>query len=189
MNYRVIDKKIIFNEFFKIEKATVSWRRSDGKLGRGVTRYVVRRGDSVGIIPMCPDGVILVRQFRYPAARKEIDPYLWEIPAGMIDKGEKPEVTAKRELKEEIGVESSKIMPLISFFLSPGALDEMFHLFYAPIDECKEIVQVGGVEEEEEDLEVKKFNREEIMEMIQSGRIIDSKTIASLMYYFLKFPV
>ena len=188
MLYHLKDKKIIFNEFFEIEKATVSWQRSSGKMGRSVTRYVIRRGDSVGIIPICPDGIILVRQFRYPAAKEGVDPYLWEIPAGMVDKGEKPEVTAKRELKEEIGVISSEIIPLISFFLSPGALDEMFHLYYTRINDCGEIVQVGGVEEEEEDLEVKKFDRSQIIKMIQNGEIIDSKTIASLMYYFLKFP-
>ena len=188
MQYNVIDKKIIFDEFFKIEKAKVSWERFNGKMGREVKRYVIRRGDSVGIIPICPDGVVLVRQFRYPAAREGVDPYLWEIPAGMVDKGEKPDVTARRELKEEIGVTSADIKPLISFFLSPGALDEMFHLYYAPINRCGEIVQIGGVEEEEEDLEIKKFTRSQISKMIQNGEIIDSKTIASLMYYFLKFP-
>ncbi len=188
MKHKVINKKIIFNEFFKIEKARVVWERSDGNMGREVTRYVIRRGDSVGIIPVCPDGIVLVRQFRYPAVREGIDGYLWEIPAGMVDNGEEPVKTAIRELKEEVGISSKELKPLISFFLSPGALDEMFHLFYVNLKLCNEVKKIGGVEEEEEDLIIKRFKRDKIIEMIDKGEIIDSKTIASLMYYFSKFP-
>ena len=186
--YRIIEKKIVFDEFFKIEKARVNWERSNGKMGRDVIRYVVRRGDSVGIIPECPDGIVLVRQFRYPAVRNGIDGFLWEIPAGMIDDGESPESTARRELSEEIGIDSDELKPLISFFLSPGALDEMFHLYYVKLNRCADIKQIGGVEEEEEDLVTAIFDRKKIVDMIDKGKIIDSKTIASLMYYFYRVP-
>ena len=187
-DYTVTESTIIFDEFFRIERAKVKWKRSDGSMGREVTRYVIRRGDSVGIIPVCGESIIMVRQFRYPAARKEVNPYLWEIPAGMVDKGEKPELTALRELKEEIGIEVSSIKPLISFFLSPGALDEMFHLFYVDLKSCDDLKKIGGVEEEEEDLLVGRFTRTDILKMIDTGEIVDSKTIASLLYYFSKFP-
>jgi ADP-ribose pyrophosphatase len=186
VKFELKGSSIVFNEFFKIEKADVSWEKHDGTMGEEVTRYVVRRGDSVGILPVCRDTgkIILVKQFRYPACGKGSDGYLWEIPAGMVFKGEKTEATARRELAEEIGIEAQSLTYLVSFFLSPGAMDEKFSLFYASIPDCSKLGTIGGNPHEHEDLLIKMFEKKMLMEMIKRGEIIDAKTIASILYYY-----
>jgi ADP-ribose pyrophosphatase len=178
VEYRVGESTVIFSEFFRVEKALVAWERWDGRMGEEVARYVVRRGDSVGILPVCDDGgeVVLVRQFRYPACGKGSDGYLWEIPAGMLDGEEDREQAARRELIEEIGLAPENMQYLLSFFLSPGAFDEKFHLFFASIPKGSSMGRVGGNPHEQEDLLIGKFEKEKLLMMI--------KTIASILFYF-----
>jgi len=186
MNYSVQEVKVIFQEFFTIERVKVRWELFDGRMGDERTRYVVRRGHSVGVIPECAKTgkIVLVQQFRYPAACTGGEGYLWEIPAGMIAGGENPLSTAKRELYEEIGVEGEKFTPLISFFLSPGALDEEFQLYSALIPDCSDLGRIGGNKREHEDILIEAFGRTQLLEMIKKNEIRDVKTIASLLYYF-----
>jgi ADP-ribose pyrophosphatase len=185
VRHKVKSSAIVFTEFFKVEKAHLSWEKHDGTMGEEVERYVIRRGDSVGILPVCEDTgkIVLVKQFRYPACQKGSDGYLWEIPAGMVSKDEDPETTARRELSEEIGIEVQKLTHLISFFLSPGVLDEQFTLFYASLSSCSEIGSIGGNPYEHEDLLIKMFDKEKLLQMIERGEIVDAKTIASILYY------
>ncbi len=188
MESDIKSSEIIFNEFFTIEKARVSWEQFDGSMGDEKTRYVVRRGDSVGVVALCNESrrVILIRQFRFPALRKGEDGYLWEIPAGMVRRGENPASTAERELFEETGLRPLEIKPLVSFFLSPGALDEKIHIFLALVPECGGKI-VTGNEEEDENLFLENFGEDEVMRMIKSREIVDGKSIAALLYFFCLF--
>lgn len=186
MKYEARGKKLIFSEFFRIERCRVRWEQFDGKMGDFQTRYAVRRGDSVGIIPVLETEVVLVRQFRYPAAGKGFDGYLWEIPAGMVREGEDIRATAARELREEIGVETREVKPVLSFYLSPGALDEKFHLFQADLPAGIRIGAVGGNVLEHENLMVKAFPFPVLLSMIEKSEIIDAKTIAALLYFLLR---
>ena len=87
MKSEILSSEIIFHEFLKVEKTSVRWEKFEGGMGTAGTRYVVRRGDSVGVVPVCSGNgqIILVNQFRFPAIRGDSDGYLWEIPAGMVD--------------------------------------------------------------------------------------------------------
>lgn len=185
MRSEIKESKIIFNEFFTIERTRVSWEHFDGQMGRETTRYVIRRGDSVGLVAVCEQSkrIILIRQFRFPALRMGEDGYLWEIPAGMVGKDENPALTAERELYEETGLRPLKIRPLISFFLSPGALDERIHIFFTLVPECGRRF-VTGNEEEGENLLLETFTRDDVTEMIRRGEIIDGKSIGALLYFF-----
>jgi ADP-ribose pyrophosphatase len=186
MRYSVLESEILFRGFFQVERSSVRWEQHDGSMGSEQTRYVIRRGDSVGILPECRNSgrVVLVQQFRYPAAGKGSDGYLWEIPAGMVGEGEEPDATARRELMEEIGVRAEEFAYLSSFFLSPGLLDEKFHLFRAGIPECDAMAGFGGNKREHEDLRIQAFSREELLAMIAGNRFCDAKTIASLLFHF-----
>jgi len=188
VKFWILSTERIFDEFFRIDRTRVKWERFDGSWSRELTRYVIRRGDSVGIIPVCRQGneerIILIKQFRLPAVRDENDGCIWEIPAGMVNRGEEPLTTARRELLEEIGAEAFKIEPLISFFLTPGAMDEKMHLFRAEVGECRGINKTGGNEQEDENTLIKISKRDEILQMIKENEIVDAKTIAALLYYF-----
>jgi 8-oxo-dGTP pyrophosphatase MutT (NUDIX family) len=195
VKHEIRDSKLVFGEFFRIERAEVRWTQVSGVMGGYRTRYAIRRGDSAGIVPVLgarenprkglrgEGKIVLVRQFRYPAAKGGCDGYLWEIPAGMLAGGETPAETARRELREEIGVEAETLDPLVSFYLSPGALDEMLHLFSAMLPPGTLLGATGGNEEEHEDLEVRAFSIPELRAMIERREIVDAKTIAGILYY------
>jgi ADP-ribose pyrophosphatase len=186
VEYRIEESTVIFDEFFRIERARVAWERWDGTMGEKATRYAVRRGDSVGVLPVLEGTgeIVLVRQFRYPAAGKDQDGYLWEIPAGMLKRSEGREEAAGRELLEEIGAAPEELRYLLSFFLSPGAIDEKFHLFFASIPEGSVLERVGGNLHEQEDLLIGLFDKKTLLSMIANGEIVDAKTIASVLFYF-----
>jgi len=186
MKFDIKSAAIIFHEFFKIEKARLSWEQFDGGMGDDHTRYVIRRGDSVGIVPVCEkeQKVVLIKQFRYPAARKNDDGWLWEIPAGMVNRDEEPSATAERELFEETGLLAKGIEHLVSFFLSPGALDEKMHLYHASISDCVNLQSIGGSRLEHENLLIRTFQKDELFRMIESNEIVDGKTIAALLFYY-----
>ncbi len=186
MKFSVVKSEIIFHEFFTIERARVLWEQFNGTMGKDRTRYVIRRGESVGIIPLYRknDTIVLIKQFRYPSAGRGFDGYLWEIPAGMVNRNENPYDTARRELFEEIGVKVKDVKKLISFFLSPGALDEKFHLYFAVVPDCEQINSFGGNQVEYEDLKIGFFHKAELVDMVLQNKIADAKTIAGLLYYF-----
>jgi ADP-ribose pyrophosphatase len=186
MEYTARNREIIFDEYFQVERARVRWEQFEGMMGDEHTRYAIRRGESVGVVPVCEksEKIVLVNQFRYPAAGNASDGYLWEIPAGMVDEGESPEKTAERELLEEIGTCGKTLTPLISFFLSPGALDEKFHLFWTKVPDCLQISPIGGNKMESENLQVRSFEKETLLQMIRQNEIEDAKTIASLLFYY-----
>src|SRR5579883_682776 len=99
----------------------------DPKTKFEIARSVVRHAGSAVMLAMDDKKrILLVRQYRLPAGK-----YMWELPAGKVDPGEKPLQAAKRELAEETGYQAKKWEKLVSFFVSPGYVEERMHLFLA----------------------------------------------------------
>jgi len=135
-------------------------------------REVVHHTGSAVIVPVHDDGtVVLVRQYRHPAVR-----YMLEAPAGTLADGERPEVGAARELKEELGLTAARLEKLSEFFVSPGFLEEKMWVFLATdFSEGKQNL------DEDEFLDLVRLPLGEALEMITSGEIQDAKTIIGLM--------
>jgi ADP-ribose pyrophosphatase len=144
----------------------------DKKAGFQIKRSVVRHAGSA--VMMAVDDkkrILLVRQYRLPA-----DAYLWELPAGKLDAGEKPLQAAKRELVEETGYRAKKWTKLASFFVSPGYVQERMTIYLAT-----ELTAGEATPMEDERIEAKWFKRKEVAKMIDDGEIDDAKTIVG--YY------
>jgi ADP-ribose pyrophosphatase len=139
-----------------------------------VKRDVVEFPKTVGILPMIEkDKIVLIRQFRSP-----INKEIWEIPAGKLDRGEKPEEGAKRELKEETGYEAKKLKKIGVFYLAPGYSTEYMHLFLARgLKKGEQSLEKG-----EKIKEVKIFSKKEVLKMIKSRKIVDGKTILAFFF-------
>jgi ADP-ribose pyrophosphatase len=139
-----------------------------------IKRDVVKFPKTVGILPLIgKDKIVLIRQFRFP-----INKEIWEIPAGKLEKGERPEIGAKRELKEETGYEAKNLKKIGGFYLAPGYSTEYMYLFLAQ-----------GLKKGEQNLdkgekikEVKIFSKKEVLEMIKTRKIVDAKTILALFF-------
>jgi ADP-ribose pyrophosphatase len=142
--------------------------------GSTFERDVVRHPGAVAVVPLLDDGrVVLVRQYRAP-----VDAELLEIPAGIRDvEGEAPEVTAQRELAEEVGLAASRLDLLCRFHNSPGCTDEEVYVFLGrgltEVDDDRH-----GIEEQH--MTVERHLLDDAIAMIASEAITDAKTIIGL---------
>jgi ADP-ribose pyrophosphatase len=139
-------------------------------------RDVVRHTGSVVIAAVEGIGarrtILLVRQYRYAA-----DQYMWELPAGRMDEGEKLLPAAKRELIEETGIRAKKWAQLFRFYASPGFLDETMDIFLA-----EDLTQGEARPEEDEQIETKFFPLKQAVKMVRSGEINDAKTMTAILW-------
>lgn len=142
--------------------------------GATFERDVVHHPGAVSVVPVTGDGrVLLVRQYRAP-----IDRELLEIPAGKRDvEGEAPELTAARELEEEIGMRAGRLELLAEFYNSPGFCDEHHFVYLAcDLEACGNSLQ--GVEEQH--MTVEDVALADTPRLIAAGEIVDAKSIIGL---------
>jgi ADP-ribose pyrophosphatase len=139
--------------------------------GRDAKREIVEHKGAVCIVPVQDDGrVVLVRQYRKPA-----EDALLEIPAGGLEVGEDAEECARRELGEECGLQAVSMTPLWSCFLAPGYSTELIHCFLA-----ETLTPTPAHPDEDENVAVEIYTLDELLPMIDDGRIRDAKTIAGV---------
>lgn len=137
---------------------------------------IVRHPGSVVLIPMTDAGeVMLVRQYRPAIGR-----WAWELPAGSLKHGEDPEQAAIRECHEEIGLIPSRMERLGALFPTPGYCDEEMHYYRATGLRPPHDGDPAAHPDEDEDIETKAFSVDSIRAMIDSGELIDLKTVAGL---------
>lgn len=116
--------------------------------------------------------VVLIRQFRHAT-----NGFIYEIPAGRLDAGERPEACAARELAEETGYRAARLHHLTTVYTTPGFTDERIHLFQATGLEA-------GTHQREADefLELHQFHWSEVLELVRTGQIVDGKTLAAILF-------
>jgi ADP-ribose pyrophosphatase len=168
---KIISSKIIY-------KGPVFGIRRDELIEPGgvrTSREMITHSGSVVVLPILPDGrILLIRQYRH-AARQ----FLWELVAGRIDEGESPRKGAARELIEETGYRAKRFRIFLDFFPTPGFLEEKMYILLA------EGLTAGQASpEEDEKITSRAFTRKELEQMIHKRIIRDGKTIAGLLYYF-----
>ena len=149
-------------------------RAVDRKSGFQIERSVVRHAGSA--VMMAVDEkkrVLLVRQYRLPAEK-----YLWELPAGRLDPGEKPLQAARRELAEETGYRARTWTKLASFWVSPGYVQERMTIFLAT-----DLTEGQATPMDDEQIESRLFTRKEMSEMIRNGKIEDAKTMIGFLMW------
>ncbi len=145
--------------------------------GGQTSREIIEHADCVAIIAIdADDNILLVNQFR-----KAVEKELLEIPAGGMEPGEDPVTTVRREMQEETGYLPRKVERLGGFYSGPGYLTEYLHLYLAT-----DLVPSQLFAEDTEGIRLVRVPLHQIPELIASGRICDSKSIASL-HIFLEY--
>src|SRR3981081_4038170 len=132
----VFGKKRVFDGFFKIDEAELSYERSDGSMTPRLKRLCLERGDSVAAILFHRESeqVLLVKQFRFPTYEKGPG-WIVEVGAGGVEDGETREDAIRREVAEETGYEVARLEPIANFYVSPGGSSERILLYYAEVSE------------------------------------------------------
>ncbi|HML31591.1 MULTISPECIES: NUDIX hydrolase [Sporomusa] len=165
------EKPVSSNRLF--EGKIINLRRDEVILpnGRTATREVVEHPGAVAVVPITKTGqVVLVRQFRHPVGR-----IILEVPAGKLDRNEKPEDCALRELAEETGFVANKLRKLTSMYTTPGFSNEVIHLYLA-----EDLVESDQRPDEDEFIKTEQYSPEQIRQMIKSGEICDAKSLVAL---------
>lgn len=146
--------------------------------GSKLSLEMIRHPGAAAVVPLLSDVdaddpiVLLIRQFRYAAGGT-----IWEIPAGVLEPGEEPIDCARRELLEEVGAQARELTHLTTIYTTPGFTDERIHLFLATG------ITVGETQHQgDEFIEVEPRPISSALEMIRDGEIVDSKSIAALLY-------
>jgi ADP-ribose pyrophosphatase len=143
------------------------------------TRDVIRHNGSVVVLavdssvnPADPT-ILIERQYRHAAGQ-----FLYELPAGRIEPGERPLAAAKRELIEETGFRARKWSVLVRYYASPGFLAEFFNIFLA-----QDIRPGVAQPEPDEKISLHHIPLSELLAQIEAGRILDGKTIVSVLLF------
>lgn len=144
-------------------------RLPNGKLA---TREFMDHPGAVGVVPLLDrETVVMVRQYRHPVGKVTL-----ELPAGKLDKGERPLSCVRRELAEETGYTARRIAPLINYWPTPAFANEVLHLYVA------EGLKAGRMRaDEDEFLECVTLPFRKAVELVRQGEIQDSKTIVGLL--------
>lgn len=173
---KVINKETVFNDFLTIEKASLEMN------GKPFSRLNVISPDSVGCVLFNMDtkNVIMLEQYRYSAGG-----YIYEIPAGRIDEGETEIEATEREMLEETGysIKGKKLERICTYYPNVGTTSEKITLFMAIVSNKDRIKTDIGVNSETEIIELKEFNVDEIVAMMDSGEIKDGKSIIGLNHW------
>ncbi len=142
--------------------------------GKSASREIVRHPGAVAIIAITPEKrMVFVRQFRKP-----LDKTILEIPAGKLEKGEDPLDCAKRELIEETGYQAEEVNFVNKFYTSPGFADELLYIY-----EGTNLTAGVARPDEDEFVDLVELTLDEAFERIQTGEIIDAKTILAIYYW------
>ncbi len=184
----ILAQRRLVDAFFKLDEAELRHERRDGSMSEPMQRLNFERGDGVAALIYRPrkDTLVLVRQFRYPAYLNDGPGWILEIAAGMLDKEEQPAATMRREILEETGFASKELELLGQFYLSPGGSSERIFLYCAEVDENIPRAAGGGLDEEREDIEIVEMALEDVWQLLDSGQIVDAKTIIALQWLRLQ---
>ncbi|QSW90013.1 NUDIX domain-containing protein [Flavobacterium endoglycinae] len=183
----ITENKLLSDNWYLLHKVTFNYKKENQPVESHI-REVYDRGNGAGILlyNTAKKTVILTRQFRLPTFLNGNKTGLMiEVCAGLLDK-ENAEQAIIRETEEETGYRLSKVQKVIETYMSPGSVTEILYLFVGEYDESMKVSEGGGLDAEQENIEVLEYTFDEAYAMIESGEITDAKTIMLLQHAKIK---
>ncbi len=180
---RIVKEEILSNNWYLLKKVTFMREKNDGTW-ETQSREAYDRGNGATVLlyNRVKQTVILTRQFRVPTYINGNETgLLIEACAGLLD-NESPEDSILRETEEETGYRVSSIKKVGEAYMSPRSVTEILHFYIAEYTPTMRIAKGGGLEEEQEDIEVLEYPFEQALSMVKSGEIKDAKTIMLLQH-------
>lgn len=180
---KVLDTKILSDNWYILKKITYEFVKKDGSVQKQ-SREVYDRGNGATILLFNKDlrSVILTRQFRLPTyVNGNKDGMFIEACAGLLDK-DNAEDCIRRETEEETGYRVTDVRKVFEAYMSPGSVTELLYFFIAEYSKDMKVTEGGGIDHEEENIEVLEIPFAKAMAMVDTGEIRDAKTIMLLQY-------
>jgi len=183
----IVKTEILSDNWYTLKKITYQYTKPDGTVQQQ-SREAYDRGNGAVILLYNTTSrtVILTRQFRIPTyINGNESGMLIEACAGLLDQ-DSPEDCIRRETEEETGYQIKEAKKIFEAYMSPGSVTEILHFFIAEYTNNMKVSDGGGLQEEEENIEILEINIDDALAMIESGEIKDGKTIMLLQYIKLK---
>lgn len=184
---RKISYEYLSRNWYVLKKYTYDFLNRDGEWTTQ-HREVYDRGDGAAILlyNLEMKTVVLTRQFRLPTyVNGNEDGYLLEACAGLLDK-DSPQECIIKETREETGYVITKAEKLYEAYMSPGSVTEILHFFIAAYEPKDKQFDGGGLEEENEEIEVVELSFIQAKGMLRRNEIRDAKTIMLLQSFFMR---
>jgi nudix-type nucleoside diphosphatase (YffH/AdpP family) len=175
--------ELLSDNWYLLNKVTYEYQKEDNTVETHI-REVYDRGNGAAILlyNIRQKTVILTRQFRLPSyLNGNKTGMMIEVCAGLLDK-DHPEQCIIRETEEETGYRLSSVHKVMETYMSPGAVTEILYLFVGEYEASMKVHEGGGLDAEQENIEVLEYTFDEAFTMIQTGEIKDAKTIMLLQY-------
>jgi len=182
-NVKILNTEILSDNWYTLKKVTYEYQKKDGSW-QTQSREAYDRGNGATILLYNTEHktVILTRQFRLPSfINGNPSGMLIEACAGLLDK-DNAEDCIKRETEEETGYKISDVRKIFEAYMSPGSVTEILYFFVAEYSKDMKVAEGGGIEYEQEDIDVLEITLDAAMQMIRDGEIKDGKTIMLLQY-------
>lgn len=180
---KINNTSVIYNEEGTLSLVNFNVRLNDGSW-QTKERIVFNHGNAVTVLlyNTQKNTLLLTQQFRLvPYLNDGRQEKLIETCAGIIE-DETPEQAILREIKEETGYVITAVKEIMSAYSSPGAYTELLHYFIAEYSDEQKVAKGGGLQEEQEELDVLEVDFDEACRMVAEGLIIDAKTIVLIQY-------
>lgn len=175
--------ELLSDNWYILNKVTFEYQEENSPIETH-NREVYDRGNGAAILlyNSIEKTVILTRQFRLPTyLNGNKTGMMIEVCAGMLDQ-DNPEQCVIRETEEETGYRITTVQKVMETYMSPGAVTEILHLFVGEYNASMKINDGGGLDAEQEHIEVMELPFDEAFGMIASGKIKDAKTVVLLQY-------
>ena len=182
-NVNILNTEILSDNWYVLKKITYEYTKKDGSV-QTQTREAYDRGNGATILLYNTEKrtVILTRQFRLPTyINGNKNGMLIEACAGLLDQ-DNPEDCIRRETEEETGYKIRDVRKVFEAYMSPGSVTEILYFFIAAYSKEMKVTEGGGIEHEQENIEVLEIDINNAMSMIETGEIKDGKTIMLLQY-------
>jgi GDP-mannose pyrophosphatase NudK len=180
---KIKDIQVLSKNWYVLRKVTFDYQMNDGTW-QTQSREVYDRGNGATILLYNTEKktVILTRQFRTPSYLNGNESgMLIEACAGLLDR-DNPEECIRRETEEETGYKVSNVKKIFETYMSPGSVTEILYFFIAEYTDDMKTSEGGGLEHDQENIDVLELSFERAFEMMTSGEIRDAKTIMLLQY-------
>ena len=184
---KIVSTEILSDNWYVLRKITYEYLKNNGTW-ETLNREAYDRGNAAVILlyNTTYKTVVLTRQFRMPTfVNGNSSGLLIEACAGLLD-NDNPEDCIKRETEEETGYKISEMQKIFEVYMSPGSVTEMLHFFIAAYSNDMKVHEGGGLDHEQEDIEVLELPFDKALLMIDTGEIQDAKTIMLLQHMRLK---
>ncbi len=191
LSFKILNKTRGYNGFFKVDEVHYQFSQYQGGWSPAITREVFSRGEAVVVLlfDSQKQRVILVEQCRAGALNNSLaqneSAWLLEPVAGMIDEGETALEACHRESNEEAGVKDAHFEFIYRYYPSPGACEEVLHLYAADID-SQYLPNFAGLACEAEDIKIVRLSFTEAKQRLLAGQFNVASTIIALQWLFFQ---